>query len=255
MEDTNSSIYALKTSVGQERNVARLLARKAKMPGVDILSILVPESLKGYILVESETKIDLRNPNLKVQHLRGVVEGKGGITFDEAKRFLKPEPIISSIQKGSIVELISGPFKGERAKVVRIDESREEVVLELIEAAVPIPVILIEGGSATPGPPLGPALGPFGINMMQVVDEINSKTADFAGMKVPVKVNIDRDTKDFDIEIGTPPTTALIMQELGIEKASHEPGLDIVNDLPIETALKIARMKFDSLLSNEWEPV
>ena len=63
-----------------------------------------------------------------------------GITFDEAKRFLKPEPIISSIQKGSIVELISGPFKGERAKVVRIDESREEVVLELIEAAVPIPV-------------------------------------------------------------------------------------------------------------------
>ena len=140
MEDTNSSIYALKTSVGQERNVARLLARKAKMPGVGISSILVPESLKGYILVESDTKIDLRNPNLKVQHLRGVVEGKGGITFEEAKRFLKPEPIISSIQKGSIVELISGPFKGERAKVVRIDESREEVVLELIEAAVPIPV-------------------------------------------------------------------------------------------------------------------
>ena len=140
MEDTNSAIYALKTSGGQERNVARLLARKAKMPGVGILSILVPESLKGYILVESETKIDLRNPNLKVQHLRGVVEGKGGITFEEAKRFLKPEPIISSIQKGSIVELISGPFKGERAKVVRIDESREEVVLELIEAAVPIPV-------------------------------------------------------------------------------------------------------------------
>ena len=113
--------------------------------------------------------------------------------------------------------------------------------------------VLIEGGSATPGPPLGPALGPFGINMMQVVDEINSKTADFAGMKVPVKVTIDRDTKDFEIEIGTPPTTALIMQELGIDKASHEPGLDIINDLPIETALKIARMKFDSLLSNDYK--
>ena len=92
------------------------------------------------IFVEDSTKIDLRNPDLKVQHLRGVVEGSVGITFDEVKRFLKPEPIISSIQKGSIVELISGPFKGERAKVVRIDESREEVVLELIEAAVPIPV-------------------------------------------------------------------------------------------------------------------
>ena len=270
MEDTNSSIYALKTSAGQERNVARLLARKARtVNGVGISAILVPESLKGYILVESSTKIDLRNPEMKVQHLRGVVEGKVGITFEEAKRFLKPEPIISSIQKGSIVELISGPFKGERAKVVRIDESREEVVLELIEAAVPIPVtvkadqiriihkdtveVLIEGGSATPGPPLGPALGPFGINMMQVVEEINKKSADFAGMKVPVKVTIDRDTKDFEIEIGTPPTTSLIMEELGIEKASHEPGLDIINDLPIETALKIARMKFDSLLANDYK--
>ena len=111
--------------------------------------------------------------------------------------------------------------------------------------------VLIEGGSATPGPPLGPALGPFGINMMQVVDEINSKTADFAGMKVPVKVIVDG--KDFEIEIGTPPTTALIKEELGIEKGSHEPGLDIVNDLPIETALKIARMKFDSLLANDYK--
>jgi len=103
--------------------------------------------LKGYILVESSTKIDMKNPAFKVPHLRGIVEGKSRsvedgniVTFEEVKKFLNPEPIISSIQKGSIVELISGPFKGERAKVVRIDESREDVVLELIEAAVPIPV-------------------------------------------------------------------------------------------------------------------
>ncbi|WP_407394100.1 50S ribosomal protein L11 [Methanobrevibacter sp.] len=113
--------------------------------------------------------------------------------------------------------------------------------------------VLIEGGSATPGPPLGPALGPLGINMMQVVEEINKKSADFAGMKVPVIISVDRDTKDFEIEIGTPPTTSLIMEELGIEKASHEPGLDIINDLPIEAALKITRMKFDSLLSNDYK--
>lgn len=140
MEDTENTIYALKTSAGQEKNVARLLARKSRLDGVGISAILAPESLKGYILVESSTKIDLRNPDFKVQHLRGVVEGKSNITFEEAKRFLKPEPIISSIKERSIVELISGPFKGERAKVARIDESREEVVLELIEAAVPIPV-------------------------------------------------------------------------------------------------------------------
>ncbi|MDD2643117.1 MAG: transcription elongation factor Spt5 [Methanobacteriaceae archaeon] len=140
MEDIQNSIFALKTSAGQERNVARMLARKTQDSGIGITSILVPESLKGYIIVESYTKIDMRNPVMKIPHLRGIVEGKHSITFEEVKRFLNPEPIISSIQKGSIVELVSGPFKGERAKVVRIDESREEVVLELIEAAVPIPV-------------------------------------------------------------------------------------------------------------------
>lgn len=147
MEGNESSIYALKTSAGQERNVARMLARKANESGVKITAVLVPESLKGYVLVESLDKIDMQNPALKIPHLRGVVEssnkkieGANTVSFEEVKKFLKPEPIISSINQGSIVELISGPFKGERAKVVRIDESREEVVLELIEAAVPIPV-------------------------------------------------------------------------------------------------------------------
>ena len=70
--------------------------------------------------------------------MKGAIDGE--ISYEEIKSFLKPEPIIASIQKGSIVELISGPFKGEKAKVVRIDESREDVVLELIEAAGPIPV-------------------------------------------------------------------------------------------------------------------
>ena len=146
MEDNTNSIYALKTSAGQERNVARMLARKTKDSGLEILAVLVPESLKGYILVESSTKIDMQNPALKIPHLRGIVESntkskEGGIvTFEEITKFLNPEPIIRSIKKGSIVELVTGPFKGERAKVVRIDESREDVVLELIEAAVPIPV-------------------------------------------------------------------------------------------------------------------
>ena len=82
--------------------------------------------------------------------------------------------------------------------------------------------VLLEGGTATPGPPLGPAIGPFGVNMMQVVEEINKKSADFAGMKVPVIITIDSSTKEFEIEIGTPPTTALIMDELSIEKGAHK---------------------------------
>lgn len=113
--------------------------------------------------------------------------------------------------------------------------------------------ILIEGGKATPGPPLGPAIGPLGINMMQVVEQINSKTSDFAGIKVPVKIIVDVGTKEFEVKVGTPPTTALILDELNIEKGSQDPGMDKVADLSIEQALKIARMKYDSLLSNDYK--
>jgi transcriptional antiterminator NusG len=131
-------IYALRTLVGQEKNVARLLSRNVKNSDIEVTSILVPDNLRGYILVESAAKIDMQDPAFKVPNLRGSVEGE--ISFEEIKSFLNPEPIIASIKKGSIVELITGPFKGERAKVVRIDEPKEEVVLELIEAAIPIPV-------------------------------------------------------------------------------------------------------------------
>lgn len=113
--------------------------------------------------------------------------------------------------------------------------------------------ILIDGGKATPGPPLGPAIGPLGINMMQVVEQINQKTGDFEGMKVPVKVIVDMDTKEFKITVGTPPTTALIKDELKIEKGSQDPGIDRVADLKVEQALKIARMKFDALLSTDYK--
>ena len=113
--------------------------------------------------------------------------------------------------------------------------------------------ILIDGGKATPGPPLGPAIGPLGINMMKVVEEINKKTSDFSGMKVPVKVIVDVGTKEFEIKVGTPPTTALIIDELGIDKGSQDPGMDKVADLKMEQALKIARMKFDALLSNDYK--
>lgn len=131
-------IYAIRTLVGQEKNVARIIARNAMTSDLEINSILVPESLRGYILLESSGKLDMQNPALKVPHMKGAIEGE--IPYEEVKNFLNPEPIIASIKKGSIVELISGPFKGEKAKVVRIDEAKEDVVLELIEAAVPIPV-------------------------------------------------------------------------------------------------------------------
>ena len=130
--------YAMRVLIGQEKNVAALLAQSIKHEDTGISAILAPESMQGYIFVESDKMLDMRHPALRVPNLRSLVEGD--VEFDELKSFLNPEPAMVNIITGSIVELTSGPFKGEKAKVVRIDEAKEDVVLELIEAAVPIPV-------------------------------------------------------------------------------------------------------------------
>ena len=107
---------------------------------------------------------------------------------------------------------------------------------------------IVPGGKATASPPLGPALGPLGVNIGQVVSEINKKTAAFNGIQVPIKVSVDTDTKDFEVEIGTPPASALIKSEAGIEKGSGSAITDKVADLKIEQIIKIAKMKEESLL-------
>ena len=106
---------------------------------------------------------------------------------------------------------------------------------------------LVDGGKATAGPPLGPALGPKGVNIGQVIAKINEKTKAFEGMKVPVKILINPD-KTFDIKVGTPPVSALIKGELGIETGSGNPKTTIVVNMTVEQAKKIAAMKQDSLL-------
>ena len=104
---------------------------------------------------------------------------------------------------------------------------------------------LVTGGEASAGPPLGPALGPLGINVLQVVNTINENTKDFLGMKVPVKVEIDSETKKFTVEVGIPPTTALIAKEAGITKGSGTSGKDYVGNISMSGIVKIARMKID----------
>jgi large subunit ribosomal protein L11 len=108
--------------------------------------------------------------------------------------------------------------------------------------------ILVPGGKATAGASLGPALGPLGINVKAVVDEINKKTGEFNGMQVPVKVIVD-DKKAFTIEVGVPPTSALIKKEAGVEKGAATPGTQTVGNLPLEAAVRIARMKQADMLS------
>ena len=111
--------------------------------------------------------------------------------------------------------------------------------------------VLVEGGKATPGQPLGPALGPLGVNIPKIVAEINNKTKAFNGMKVPVKIIIDSKTKDFEIKVGTPPTTSLITKELGIEKGSGSSKSVKVGNLTMDQVVKIAQMKADSLMGKD----
>jgi len=108
---------------------------------------------------------------------------------------------------------------------------------------------LVAGGQATAGPPLGPALGPLGVNVLAIVNKINEVTKDYAGMKVPVKVIVDTETKEFEVTVGTPTTSALIVSELKIEKGSGSPKAQKVGNLSMEQVVRIARLKQAELLS------
>ncbi len=107
---------------------------------------------------------------------------------------------------------------------------------------------MVEGGKATAGPPIGPALGPLGINIMQVVEAINEKTSGFEGVKVPVKIVVDPTQGTFDLQVGTPPTSALILKEVQAEKGAGSPGKERVGNLTLAQVVKVARIKEEGTL-------
>jgi len=109
--------------------------------------------------------------------------------------------------------------------------------------------LLVSGGQATAGPPLGPALGPLGVNVLAIVNRINELTKDYSGMKVPVKVAVDPETKEFEVSVGTPTMSALVVSELKIEKGSGTPSTQKVGNLTFEQVIRIAKIKRQELLA------
>jgi len=109
---------------------------------------------------------------------------------------------------------------------------------------------IVEGGKATAGPAMGQVLGPLGVNIGQVIEQINEKTKDYAGMKVPVKVIVDDKTKEFEITVGTPPASSLIKAEAGLAKGSPN-QTESVGNISLEQAIKIAKMKHGNLLGSD----
>ena len=124
--------------MNQERFVANLLSMVARKENLDIRSVLAPEELKGYVLMESPMHEIVEHAIQNIPHAKTVVKGASSIA--EVEHFLAPKPAVTGITEGDIVELISGPFKGERARVKRVDLAKEEITVELSEAMVPIPV-------------------------------------------------------------------------------------------------------------------
>ena len=128
-------IYAVKTTARQEHTVADMIATKEED---EVHAVLSPDSLTSYVMVEADGTAVLERLLEEIPHARTIVPGESGLA--EVEHFLSPTPDVEGIAEADIVELIAGPFQGEKARVQRIDEGKDQVTVELYEATVPIPV-------------------------------------------------------------------------------------------------------------------
>ena len=114
---------------------------------------------------------------------------------------------------------------------------------------------LVTGGEASAGPPLGPALGPMGVNILEIINAINEKTKEFKGMKIPVSVSVDSDTKKWEIEVGIPSASALLLKEAGIQKGSGTSGTEWIGEVSADMIAKVAKVKLETSYASSLKSV
>ncbi|KYH40415.1 transcription elongation factor Spt5 [Candidatus Bathyarchaeota archaeon] len=131
-------VFAIRTTAGQERNVANLIANRVEANNLPVKAILVPEVLKGYLFVEADGPHIVEEAIAGIKHVRSRV--KGVVSFSEVERYVVVKPVIEELDVGDIVEVVSGPFKGMRAKITRVERAKEEVTIELLEASFTLPI-------------------------------------------------------------------------------------------------------------------
>lgn len=137
-EPFSANIFVVKTTTGQERNVARLVSAKVEMAHIPVKSILVPDTLKGYVFIEADGPHFVEEAIAGVRHVRSRIPGL--VSFSEIERYIIRKPVLEDLDEEDVVEITGGPFKGMRAKITRIDESKDEVTLELLEATFTLPI-------------------------------------------------------------------------------------------------------------------
>ena len=130
--------YVYRVTAGQEKVVADVLHHKIKKDAIQIYSIVFVDALKGYLIIEAEDEVAARQAAMRIPHIKGVL--RKTMTTAEIESIIATKAAGIKLNKGDIIELVSGPFKGERARIIKVDEGKEECTVELIEVAVPIPV-------------------------------------------------------------------------------------------------------------------
>jgi len=130
-------IYTIKTIVGRENIVMSNIGDRARNESLKVQALVHPEEIKGYVFVEGELK-DIEQATQMISHIRGLI--KRPIQLSEIQRFLQPKIVEISLERGDVVEVVGGPFKGEKGKVTKYDKVKREVTIELLEVAVPIPI-------------------------------------------------------------------------------------------------------------------
>jgi transcriptional antiterminator NusG len=134
----SAKIFVVKTTTGQERNVSRLITTKVKISKIPIKSLLVPDTLRGYVFIEADGPHLIEEAIAGVRHVRSRIPGL--VSFSEIERYLIRKPVLENLFEDDVVEITGGPFKGMRAKITRIDKSKAEVTLELLEATFTLPI-------------------------------------------------------------------------------------------------------------------
>jgi len=133
-------IFVVKVTTNKEDQAFDLIVDRAKRKSLPILSVARPHGLRGYVFIETENREDAEAASYDLPYVKGLLVKT--VNIDEIKNLIEPEISEINIEKGDIVEIIAEPFKKEKAKVIRIDKSKEEVVVELLEAAIPIPLTI-----------------------------------------------------------------------------------------------------------------
>ena len=137
-QETGSHIFALRTTANREDQVIDFITNNVTKKGMHVFAIVRPHGMRGYIFMEAASRSDAEQACFNVPYARGILPSE--FQYKEIEHMLEQVKQVINIEKGDIVELISGPFKREKAKITRIDKTKEEVVVELLEAAVPIPI-------------------------------------------------------------------------------------------------------------------